>query len=146
MNIDQELYSSNLFYKQLIDQILENERKREELQHQIDSIRSEMVQYANQLPYHTMAQTSPYMWRAPYYDFENNYAGYWASRYPTHQQQYEQQCRQNFKAAIDTAAHATKDSSPVASIVFDSVGLMTADNLVEAVIKTLSIIDKARKL
>ena len=72
MNIDQELYSKNLFYKQLIDQILENERKREELQHQIDSIRREMVQYANQLPYHTMAQTSPYMWRAPYYDFENN--------------------------------------------------------------------------
>ena len=146
MNIDQELYSSNLFYKQLIDQILENERKREELQHQIDSIRREMIQYANQLPYHTMAQTSPYMWRAPYHDFENNYTGYWASRCPVHQQQYEQQCRQNFKAAIDTAAHATKDSSPVASIVFDSVGLMTADNLVEAVIKTLSIIDKARKL
>ena len=146
MNIDQELYSKNLFYKQLIDQILENERKREELQHQIDSIRREMVQYANQLPYHTMAQTSPCMWRAPYYDFENNYTGYWASRCSVHQQQYEQQCRQNFKAAIDTAAHATKDSSPVASIVFDSVGLMTADNLVEAVIKTLSIIDKARKL
>ena len=146
MNIDQELYSSNLFYKQLIDQILENERKREELQHQIDSIRREMIQYANQLPYHTMAQTSPYMWRAPYHDFENNYTGYWASRCPVNQQQYEQQCRQNFKAAIDTAAHATKDSSPVASIVFDSVGLMTADNLVEAVIKTLSIIDKARNL
>ena len=146
MNIDQELYSSNLFYKQLIDQILENERKREEVQYQIDSMRREMVQYANQLPYHTMAQTSPYMWRAPYYDFENNYASYWMSRYPAYQQQYGQQCRQNFKTAIDTAAYATKDSSPVASIVFDSVGLMTADNLFEAVMKTLSIIDKAKKL
>ena len=111
-----------------------------------DLLKQNSMVHANQLPYHTMAQTSPYMWSAPYHDFENNYAGYWTSRYPTHQQQYEQQCRQNFKAAIDTAAHATKVSSPVASIVFDSVGLMTADNLVEAVIKTLSIIDKARKL
>ena len=146
MNIDKDLYSSNLFYKRLIDQIFENERKREELQHQIDSMRREMVQYANQLPYHTMAQAAPYMWKAPYSAFENNYASYWASRYPTHQQQYEQQCRQNFKAAIDAASHATKESSPVASIVFDSVGLMTADNLFEAMIKTLSIIDKAKKL
>ena len=146
MNIDQELYSSNLFYKQLVDQILENERKREELQREIDSIRHEMVQYANQLPYHAMTQTSTYIWNAPYHTFENNYAAYWMNRYPTPQQQYEQQCRQNFKTAIDAAAQATKDSSPVASIVFDSVGLMTASNLFDAVIKTLSIIDKAKKL
>ena len=59
--IDQELYSNNLFYKQLVDQILENEHKRQELQRQIDDVRREMVGYANQLPYDTMAQTSPYI-------------------------------------------------------------------------------------
>lgn len=69
MNIDQNLYSSNLFYKHLIDQILENERKREELQHQIDNMKREMIRCANQLPYHTMAQTAPYIWNAPYSTF-----------------------------------------------------------------------------
>lgn len=146
MNIDQKLYSNNMFYKQLIDQILENERKLGGLQHQIDSIRHEMAQYANQLPYHTFTQISPYMWKAPYYVFENNYASYWAHRYPAYQQQYELECRQNFKTAIDTASHATKDTNPMASIAFDSIGIMTADNLFEALSKTLSIIDKAKKL
>ena len=144
--IDQELYSNNLFYKQLVDQILENEHKRQELQRQIDDVRREMVGYANQLPYDTMAQTSPYMWRASYPVFENNYSNYWVSRYPAFQRQYEQQCRQNFRTAVDAAAHATKDTDPVASIVFDSIGLMTADNLLDAVAKTLSIIDTAKKL
>lgn len=143
MNIDQNLYLHNLFYKQIVDQIIENERKREELQHQIDDIRREIVQYANQLPYHTMVQTSSYMWNAPYHTFENNYTNYWIGIRPTYQQQYEQQWRQDFKTAIDVAAHATKDTAPVASIVFDGVGLITANNLVEAVIKTISIIDKS---
>ena len=146
MNIDQDLYSSNLFYKQLVDQIIENERKLEELQRQSDDIKHAMVQYANQLPYQTMAQTSPYMWNAPYHTFENNYANYWMSRRPTYQQQYEQRWRKDFKTAIDVAAYATKDTAPVASIVFDGVGLITANNLVEAVIKTITIIDKSINL
>lgn len=145
MNIDQELYKSNPFYRRLIDQTLENERKRQELQYQIENLRQEMMSYANQIPYHSMTQTSAYTWHASYPAFENNYANYWQNRYNL-QQQYEQQCRANFKTAIDAAAHATENTDPVASIVFDSVGLMTADNLFDAVVKTLSIIHKAQKL
>lgn len=146
MYIDSGLYSSNLFHKQLIDHILENEYKLRELQNLSNNIKRELVGYANQLPYHAMAPIAPNRWNAPYSIFENNYVSYWSNSPSVFPQQDEQVYRHNFKTAIDAASYATKDSSPVASIVFDSIGLMTASNFLEAVIKTLSIIEKASRL
>lgn len=145
-NIDQELYNSNLFYRQLIDQMLENERKYQEAQCQRESLCQEMRSYANQIPFQTMRQTSPYTWHASYPPLENNYINFWLNNYASERPQCEQQCRQIFKAATDVAALATENTEPVASIVFDGVGLMTADNLFDAVVKILSIIHKAQKL
>lgn len=145
-NIDQDLYNSNLFYRHLIDQMIENERKYQEAQCQRECLCQEMRSYANQIPFQTMRQISPYTWHASYPALENNYTYYWLDNYNLERQQYEQQCRQIFKAATDVAALATENTAPVASLVFDSVGLMTADNLVDAVGKILSIIHKAQKL
>ena len=146
MNIDENLYSTQPFYKQLIDHTVQMERERAELQHQIDSIKREMAAYANQLPYHTMTQISPYTWSAPYSTFNSNYENFWKNKYPLNQQNSIPPDIQSFKTAIDAAALLTKDTNPVASIVFDGIGIMTSKNLFEVALKTLSIIDKARKL
>lgn len=105
-----------------------------------------MIDYANQIPFHAMMQTSAYTWHSSYSALENNYANHWISNHNLPRNQYEKQCRASFKAAVDTAAHVTENTSPIASIVFDSVGLMTADNLFDAVAKILSLIYKAQKL
>lgn len=59
LNIDQELYNSNPFYRHLIDQTFEYERKCQELQNQKEKLRQEMIDYANQIPFHTMMQPQP---------------------------------------------------------------------------------------
>lgn len=146
MNIDQDMYNSNSFYRHLIDQTFEYERKCQELQKQKEKLLQEMIGYANQLPFHAMTQISPYTWHSSYPAFENNYANHWIRNYNLPRSQYEKQCRASFKAAVDTAAHVTENTDPIASIIFDSVGLMTADNLLDAVAKLLSLIYKAQKL
>ena len=58
----------------------------------------------------------------------------------------QQQQHLYFKAAIDTAAHAAKESHPIVSIALYSIGLTNADNIFESATKILSIIDAAKKL
>lgn len=145
MNINREQYRNNPFYRDLIDRTLKNECLLREQRLQLERQRQDMIGYANQLPFHAMQQISPYTWQASYSAIENNYVAYWANAYQA-QQQHEQQCRQNFKNAIDTAAHITEKDCPAASIVFDGLGILTADNLMEAIQKTCSIISKAKKL
>ncbi len=58
---------------------------------------------------------------------------------------YENKAREMLKTAIDMAAHATKKNNPQLSIVFDGIGLIYADNLVEAIDKVLSMLDTALK-
>ncbi len=58
---------------------------------------------------------------------------------------YEKKLKEMLKTAIDMAAHATKKGNPQLSIVFDGIGLIYADNLVEAVDKVISMLDTARK-
>lgn len=47
--------------------------------------------------------------------------------------------RETFKQLLDTAAKATEDSDPVASILFDGIGLILASDYLEAVHKVLSM-------
>ena len=137
MNIDYELYSNNRFYRRLVDRAIEDEQIRQKQQ-------ALLIGYANQIPFHTMRQTTPYTLQAQYATIENNYVDYWGKAYQVEQQ--EQQYRQNFKNAIDAASHVTEETNPVASIVFDGIGLLNADNLYEALNKMHSIITKAQKL
>lgn len=55
---------------------------------------------------------------------------------------YEKIIKEIFKTAIDIAAEATKDKNPLVSIVFDEIGLVLADDIIEAVRKVISILDK----
>lgn len=58
---------------------------------------------------------------------------------------YENKAKEMLKSAIDLAAHATQENNPQLSILFEGIGLIYADNLVEAVDKVISMLDTAMK-
>ena len=51
-----------------------------------------------------------------------------------------------FKQLLDVAAKATERSDPKTSIMFDGIGLVLADNYIEAVHKILSMFQKYDKI
>lgn len=55
---------------------------------------------------------------------------------------YEKIIKEIFKTAIDIAAEVTKDKNPQVSIMLDGIGLVLADDIIEAVRKVISILDK----
>ena len=55
---------------------------------------------------------------------------------------YEKIIKEIFKTAIDIATEVTKDKNPLVSIMFDEIGLVLADDIIEAVRKVISILDK----
>lgn len=55
---------------------------------------------------------------------------------------YEKIIKEIFKTAIDIAAEVTKDKNPLVSIMLDEIGLVLADDIIEAVRKVISILDK----
>lgn len=162
-NIDPNLYASNAFYRDLVDEIREIEQMKRQLQMERDRLQAEreayyrqqMIGYANQIPYSCMTPVSPYQWRVPYATMQDNFVSYWMQinraqereRIVREQQaaQRENLCRV-FHAATDMAAFATKRNAPVVSIVLDGVGLLTARNLTEAAKSIISIIDTAEGL
>lgn len=58
---------------------------------------------------------------------------------------YEKNVREAFKKEIDLAAHTTKEKRPELSIMFDGIGLVMADDIVEAVSKVISILETIQK-
>lgn len=56
---------------------------------------------------------------------------------------YEKIIKEIFKTAIDIAAEVTKDRNPQVSIMLDGIGLVLADDIIEAVKKVISILDKS---
>ena len=91
-------------------------------------------------------------WHADYQGIENQliaYFDYWNYFIPENSQVIlspEAQkdsdrkfIRDTFKQMLDIAAKATEDSDPVASILFDGIGLILASDYLEAVHKVLSM-------
>lgn len=55
---------------------------------------------------------------------------------------YEKIIKEIFKTAIDIAARVIKDRNPLVSIMLDEIGFVLADDIIEAVRKVISILDK----
>lgn len=55
---------------------------------------------------------------------------------------YEKYIKEIFKTAIDIAAQVTKDRNPQVSIILDEIGLVLVDDIIEAVRKVISTLDK----
>lgn len=58
----------------------------------------------------------------------------------------EDEVRQQFKCMIDIAAQAVKEKKPELSIVLDGLGVILADDLLEAIIKIISMLDMAMNM
>lgn len=156
-NIDPNLYATNAFYRDIADEIRALEQEKQQAQMKRDRLQAEqeaydrqrMIGYANQIPYSCMTPVSPYQWRAPYATMQDNFVSYWeqakAQEQLAQQQRAAQQenLRRAFRTAADSSALVCKQNAPVASIVFDSIGLLTAGNLLEAAKSVMSIIDTA---
>lgn len=159
-NIDLNLYETNAFYRDLVDETQAIEQEQGQLQMERDRLQAEqeayyrqrMISYANQLPYSCMTPVSPYQWRAPYATMQDNFVSYW-KRVREQDQLAQQQraaqqenLRRAFRTATDVSALACKQNAPVASIVFEGIGLLNAGNLLEAAKSVMSIIDTANRL
>ena len=59
---------------------------------------------------------------------------------------YEKYIKEIFKTAIDVAAEITRNKNPQLSIMLDEVGLVLADDIIEAVRKVISILEKATEM
>lgn len=97
-------------------------------------------------------------WYANYKSIENQIIAHYDTnncwiqenrRYPlslTAQKESDRQyIRDEFKRLLDIAAKATEDTDPVASIIFDGIGLVLASDYLEAVHKVLSMINTLGK-
>lgn len=161
-NIDPNLYATNAFYRELVDQMRISEKKQLQLRMEQDRLKAErdifyrqrMIEYANQIPYSCMTPVSPYQWRAPYTMIQNNFVSYWErvgyereqARIAQQRSEQAENLRHAFRTAADMAAVSSKQDAPVASIVFDGIGLLTTGNLLEAAKSVVSIIDTAMQL
>lgn len=161
-NIDQNLYENNVFYRELVDHIRITEKEQLQLQMKQDRLklerdvfhRQQMIGYADQIPYSNMTPVNSYQWKIPYTTMQNNFVSYWEQVMNEREQtriaqQHSEQAenfRRAFRTVADVAAISGKKDAPVASIVFDGIGLLTAGNLFEAAKSVVSIIDTATHL
>lgn len=169
-NINGELYRTNIFYRDLVDRMLANEKElqirqleleqqirqrqaeRERLQAELDFRESRVFGYANQIPYQSMIPISQTQYKSSYTDMQNDFVRYWSApvqKPPAKPQlttEQQEQIRRIFHSAISAAAHSSKLSAPIASLVFDGLGIMTADNLLDAAKIAASIADTIDQL
>ena len=117
----------------------------------IQRIVKSMLGYANQLPYRETTPVRPMQWSASYPAYQDNFVNYWSAPAQSAVQSgapmpNQEELRRVFHSAVDCTAQLTKENAPVPSIIFDGLGLLTAENLFEAAKSALSIIDTAKKL
>lgn len=162
-DIDLNLYATNAFYRDLVDETRAIEQKQRQLQMERDRLQAEreayyrqrMIGYANQIPYSCMTPVSPYQWRASYATMQDNFVSFWDQVNRAREQEQvaqeqraaqQENIRRAFRTAADASALACKQNAPMASIVFEGIGLLTAGNLLEAAKSVMSIIDTATDL
>lgn len=126
--------------------------------------------YFQQIPPSAYTCMPDHSWTGNYGAFQSNYVSFWFRWQMEQERQRQQnelelkyrmeqirrnavaeeerkaQIRQCFKAAVDTGANATKKECPELSMVFDGLGVLSADSLAEALTKTISLVNKGVNL
>ncbi len=137
---------------ELEQQIRQRQAECERLQAELDFQKSRVFGYANQIPYQSMTPISQTQYKSTFSDIQNNFVRYWSApiqKPPSKPQltaEQQEQIRRVFHSAISAVAHFSKPSAPIASLVFDGLGIMTADNLLDAAKTAASIADTIDQL
>lgn len=139
LKYDETLYRSNSFYREIVNHSLQNEKETQELKNLISTLK-ETLPYASQLPYHNMTQISNTCWQASYITFENNYVNYWNAQA---NEDCELLLRKAFNSVIRCSTRASTETAQIASVALDSLGILSANNIFDAVSRAMSIINTA---
>ena len=121
----------------LEQQIKQRQAECERLQAELDFRKRRVFGYANQIPYQSMTPINQTQYKSSFMDMQNNFVRYWfahaqkPSAKPQLTAEQQEQIRRAFHSAVCAAAHFSKPRAPIASLVFDGLGIMTADNLLD---------------
>lgn len=155
-NIDPHLYETQGDYRELAGRLRASERENEALRAQLGKRWRttglspwKATDYANQIPYQSMTQTGPRQWEAPHEVIRENFVVCWSK--PNQKQEIVNEerradVRRASHSTLRAAACASKQLSPVASLVFDTFGILTAGSLPEGIASIDSIIGTARAM
>lgn len=150
-HIDPNLYATNAFYRNIVDEMLTMEQEKRQLQMKEDHLKAEqeaycrqqMIDYPNQIPYSRMTSVNSRQWRAPYAMMRDNFESYWTQQGEQGGMVQPKNFRAAFHSAVDMSATAMKQKDPIASILLDGIGFMTAGSLWEAIKSLFSALDTA---
>lgn len=155
-NIDPHLYETQGDYRELVDRLRETERENEALRAQLGKswettgLRPrKATDRAAPISYQHMTQTGSKQWESPREVIRENFVVYWSKpnqNQDTENTERREDVRRVSHSTLRLAACASKQSSPVASLVFDGLGILTAGSLLEGIESINSIIGTARAM
>lgn len=155
-NIDPHLYETQELYRELADRLRALERENEALRAQLGKCWEttglsprKATDYANQIPYQHMTQTDPKQWESSHEVIRENFEVYWPKlnqNQDAANTEWREDIRRDFHSTLRSVACASKRAFPVASLVFDGLGLLTAGSLLEGIASINSIIGTARAM
>lgn len=155
-NINWHLYETQGDYRELADRLRASERENEALRAQLGKCWEttglgpwKETDHADSIPDRHMTQIDPKQWEAPHEIIRENFVVYWSK--PNQNQdaantERREDIRRASHSTLRSAACASKRASPVASLVFDGLGLLTAGSLLEGIASINSIIGTARAM
>lgn len=155
-NTDPHLYETQGDYRELVDRLRASERENEALRAQLGKRWEatglgpwKAMDYANQIPYQSMMQTGSKQWEAPHEVIRENFVVCWSKPNQKHEIVSEdrwEDIRRVSHPTLRLAACASKRAFPAASLVFDTLGILTAGNLLEGIASIDSVIGTARAM
>ena len=146
-------YSQDNFINQLTHRIEENNRYLAQLQTERAQIALQQqgyaFGYAGQFPYQQLQFNSPY-YQIPVKTYTCNWDNYWnqvLSQRQAKSTEYNELRKQIAKYGIEAIGKTAKETNrPIISMAADAIGILTADNLADAIQKTISLIGTATGL
>lgn len=155
-NIDPHLYETQGDYRELADRLRETKRENEALRAQLGKCWEttglspwRVTDHADPIPCQHMTQTGPKQWESPREVIQENFIDYW-SKPNRNQETVNEERREDVRrvphSTLRLAACASKQSSPVASLVFDGLDILTAGSLLDGIASIDSIIGTARAM
>lgn len=153
MQNNRRLYEEQEFHRVMLDRIQALENEKRILREQQGKLWEETglgpwnaVEYVSQIPCQCMTQIGSHQWKAPYDIVEDNFADYWsevAQKHETVCADRRDEFRSIFRSTLCSAADVSRSVSPVVSLVFDGIGILTAGNLIEGIESVIRIIGTA---
>lgn len=138
---------NNYFLNKLYQDMERNQRERERLMHELElrqlQLQAYQFGYASQIPYQSISSSGNYQITPN--DFQNNWNQYWNNVLIQQQiaeeqrQQYQKQLQKIAKEAIGKAIEARGNKT--AELAYNTVCLFSSDNLLEATINAIKVLN-----